>query len=77
MSKHVDKITQTIQDPDVLVLGFRGELKAPKFYHGLPIGPKFLVAVYRKVQDEKVIITTYLNSNMTKVKGKTLRKRLA
>jgi len=72
---HTHKIVETVQNPDMLVKGARGELKALRFYPDLHIGPKHLVVVYRELHKEKVIITAYFTSNVAKVKGEiTWRK---
>jgi hypothetical protein len=69
------EIVETTQDPDLIIRGSRGELKALKFYTELHIGPKYLVVIYRKVHEEKVIITAYLTSNPAKVKGDVIWRK--
>jgi hypothetical protein len=66
---YTQEIVETVRNPDLIVRGLRGELKALKFYSGLHIGPKYLVVVYRELDQEKVIITAYFTSNVAKVKG--------
>ncbi len=73
---HIRKIAETVQDSDIIIKGMRGELKALKFYSSLHIGPKYLVVVHRELHGEKVIITAYFTSNVSRVKGETVwRKR--
>jgi len=43
------KIVDTLQNPDMIIKGVRGELKALKFYPALHIGSKYLVAVHREL----------------------------
>jgi len=70
------KIVETVQNPDMLVKGVRGELKVLRFYPDLHIGPKYLVVVYRELYGEKVIITAYFTSNVAKVKGEVIWRKL-
>jgi len=72
---HTHEIAETVQDPDFIVRGTRGELKSLKFYPVLHIGPKYFVVVYRELHEEKVIITAYLTSNVAKVKGEIIWRK--
>jgi len=72
---HIHKIVETVQDPDVIIKGMRGELKALKFYAALHIGPKYLVVVHRELHEEKVIITAYFTSNVARVKGEIIWRK--
>lgn len=72
---YIDEIVETVQDPDLIIKGLRGEFKALKLYSALHIGTKYMVVVYRELPEEKVIITAYFTSNAAKVKGEvTWRK---
>ncbi len=73
---YTHNIVETIQNPDMLVRGVRGELKALRFYPALHIGPKYLVVVHRELREEKVIITAYFTSNVAKVKGEIIWRKL-
>ncbi|MEM3752863.1 MAG: hypothetical protein QXM65_07995 [Candidatus Bathyarchaeia archaeon] len=42
----------------------------------LHIGPKYLVVIYREKGEEKVIITAYFTSNVARVKGEIVWKKL-
>jgi len=70
------EIAEAVRNPDLVVRGFRGEFKALKFYSGLHIGSKYLVVVYREFDDEKVIITAYFTSNLARVKGEVVWRKL-
>ena len=72
---HIHKIVETVQDPDMIVRGMRGELKSLKFYPALHVGPKYLVVIYREVHEEKVIITAYLTSHAARVKGEIIWRK--
>jgi len=72
---YTNEITETVRNPDLVVRGSRGELKALKFYQALHIGSKYLVVVYREFDDEKVIITAYFTSNVDRVKGEVVWRR--
>jgi len=72
---HVHKIAETVRNPDIIIKGMRGELKALKFYSELHIGPKYLVVVHREIHEEKVIITAYFTSNVARVKGEIIWRK--
>ena len=69
VAAYTNAIVKTVQNPDLIIKGLRGELKALKFYTELHIGPKYLVVVYRELHEEKVIITAYFTSDIAGVKG--------
>jgi len=76
VAAYSNAIVQTVRNPDLIIKGLRGELKALKFYAKLHIGPKYLVVVYREFRKEKVIMTAYFTSNVGKVKGEVVWKKL-
>jgi len=76
VAAYIPEIVETIQSPDLVIMGLRGELKALRFYTELPVGPKFFVVVYRERLKEKVIITAYFTSNAGKVKGEVVWRKL-
>jgi len=73
---YTSEIGEAVRNPDLIVRGLRGELKALKFYSRLHIGSKYLVVVYREFDDEKVIITAYFTSNVARVKGEVFWRKL-
>jgi hypothetical protein len=75
VAAYTHRIVEAVQDPDLVIKGSRGELKALKFYTDLRIGPKYLVVIYREVHREKVIITAYFTSSIAKVKGEIIWKK--
>jgi len=75
MKPHIEKIGETASSPDMIIRGLRGELKALKFYSMLHTGSKYIIAVYREIHGEKVIITAYLTSDANKVKGEIVWTR--
>ena len=48
VAAYTHEIVETAQNPDLVIRGLRGELKALKFYAELHIGSKYLVVVYRE-----------------------------
>ena len=74
--RYIDKIVEAVQDPDIIFRGLRGELKALKFYADTPVGPKYLVVIYREQDGEKVIITAYFTSKVDRVKGEMIWRKL-
>jgi len=75
VSAYTHKMVEAVQNPDLIIKGLRGELKAIKFYTKLYIGPKYLVVVYRELYGEKVIITAYFTSNVARVKGEVIWRK--
>jgi len=75
VATYTHEIVKTVQNPDLVIRGLRGELKALKFYTELHIGPTYLVVVYRELHEEKVIITAYFTSNVAKVKGEVIWRK--
>lgn len=75
VASYTREIVETVQNPDLVIRGLRGEFKALKFYTELRIGSKYLVVVYRELHEEKVIITAYFTSDVTKVKGEVIWTR--
>jgi len=76
VAAYIHEIVETVQEPDMIIRGLRGELKALRFYTKLHVGPKYMVVVYRELRGEKVIITAYFTSNVAKVKGEVAWKKL-
>jgi len=72
---YTHEIFETTRNPDLIIKGLRGGLKALKFYRALHIGSKYLVVVYRESREERVIITAYFTSNVAKVKGEVVWKK--
>ena len=70
------EIIRAVQNPDLIIRGSRGEFKALKFYTDLHIGPKYLVVIYLEQDGEKVIITAYFTSNIAKIKGEVVWRKL-
>jgi len=75
VAAYTNAIVKTVQNPDLIIRGLRGELKALKFYAELHIEPEYLVVVYREFHAEKVIITAYFTSNVAKVKGEVMWRK--
>ena len=75
VAAYTREIAEAVQNPDLIIKGLRGELKALKFYAELHVGPKYLVVVYRELREEKVIITAYLTSNVARVKGEVVWRK--
>jgi len=75
VAAYTHEIVKTVQNPDLIIKGLRGERKALKFYTELHIGPKYLVVVFRELHGEKVIITAYFTSNVAKVKGEVVWRK--
>jgi hypothetical protein len=61
-------IYETIEDPDYIVEGHKGELLAIRHYDITPVGSKDMVVVYR--EDKGLVITAFLTSKSHKITKK-------
>ncbi|MBI4234449.1 MAG: hypothetical protein HY686_08415 [Chloroflexi bacterium] len=60
MQTQVQKVLQTVGEPDQMQQGDFGELLAVRFYSETPLTEKFLVVVYKELtQRDGVILTAY------------------
>jgi hypothetical protein len=73
VAAYTHRIVEAVQNPDLVIKGSRGELKALKFYTDLRIGPKYLVVIYREVRREKLL--NCLTSSIARVKGEIIWKK--
>jgi hypothetical protein len=75
VAPYVDWILDTVEEPDLVLRGSKGEFKALRLYSGRRIGRKYLVVIYDERGGERVIITAYFTSDIKRVKGEvTWRK---
>ena len=68
MSGNVEKVLETVNSPDCIMKGKKGELIALKHYQKTSISEKHCVVVYRENRDG-FVITAFLTS-----KPQTIRK---
>jgi hypothetical protein len=55
----------TVKDPDFVARGLHGELKAARLCVDIPIGPRYIVVVYREIKGrDGFIITARLGSDV-------------
>jgi hypothetical protein len=70
LERHRNRLFETISNPDFVAKGFHGELKAAKLYVDFPMGPRYLIVMYREISpDDGVIITARISSDV----GNTIR----
>lgn len=72
---YIERVTETVEKPDLIIQGELGELKALKFYESLHIGSKYMVVPYREKVSEGFIITAYFTSSLDRVKGAIVWRR--
>jgi len=60
-----DMILKTLEDPDFIVRGHKGELLAIRHYEVTPVGSKDMVVVYR--EDKELVITAFLTSKAHRI----------
>lgn len=65
--EYVDVVKTTIEDPDYIVSGWFGEFLALRFCAVAPGSPKYLCVVYREVNGEGFVITTFFISKVHKL----------
>ena len=66
MSGNTDKILETVNSPDYIVEGFKGELIALKHYLKTKLGEKHCVVIYKENKDG-FIITAFFTSKHEKI----------
>lgn len=72
---YLEQVIETVENPDLIIQGEFGELKALKFYESLHIGSKYFVVPYREKDSEGFIITAYFTSNLDRVRGAIVWRR--
>ena len=75
--EYVDEVKRTIEDPEYIVSGWFGEFLALRFCELAPRRPKYLCVVYREVNGEGFVITTFFMSRLHKLlrRGVLWRRR--
>jgi hypothetical protein len=62
MAGTLDLVVETIEDPDYIAGGRRGEVMALRHYEATSISEKFVVAVYRELTTDGFLITAFMTS---------------
>lgn len=70
MAGNMDKAMETVNAPEYLVQGVRGELIALKHYAETNISQKHCVVVYREQERDGFIITAFFTSKPETIKRK-------
>ncbi len=62
------RLLEAVSNPDFVSRGLHGELKAAKLYGDFPMGPRYLIVMYREVKpDDGFIITARISSDVGNV----------
>jgi len=67
MAGYFHDVLETINDPDYVVAGTKGELLAIKFYKKTHIGPKYLICCYRETNKEGFVITAFMTAKIDNI----------
>ncbi len=62
MAGNLDLVVETVEDPDYIVTGRKGEVIALRHYETTSISEKSVVAVYRELTDNGFLITAFMTS---------------
>jgi len=62
MAGNRDLVVETIEDPDSIVTGGKGELIALRHYQATSISEKHVVVVYREFEKDGFLITAFMTS---------------
>lgn len=65
--EYVVEVKRAIEEPDYIVSGWFGEYVALRFCDVAPRSPKYLCVVYREVDGEGFVITTFFISRIHKL----------
>ena len=78
MAGNLDLVVETVEDPDYIVAGRKGEVIALRHYETTSISEKSVVAVYRELTADGFLITAFMTSQPETIlrKGILWRKRM-
>jgi hypothetical protein len=63
----VNLLFETISDPDFIIKGKKGELLAYRLYNKTHISKKYVIVVYKEINDDGFVITTLMSSKEVKM----------
>ncbi|MGH7963606.1 MAG: hypothetical protein ACRERD_17575 [Candidatus Binatia bacterium] len=63
MAGNLDLVIETIEEPDSIIAGEKGELIALRHYQATSISEKSVVAIYRELVDDGFLITAFMTSH--------------
>lgn len=67
MAGYFHDVLETINDPNYLVAGRKGEFLAIKFYKKTHMGPKHLICCHREKNREGFVITAFMTSKINNI----------
>ena len=66
-AEYLEEVKRTIEEPDYVVTGWTGEYLALRYCEISPAGPKYLCVIYRELNGEGFVITTFFISKVHKL----------
>jgi len=66
-SEYLDEVKKTVEEPDYVVVGWSGEYLALRYCEIAPRGPKHLCVIYKELDSEGFVITTFFISRIRKL----------
>jgi hypothetical protein len=63
MAGNLDLVVETIEDPDYIVAGRKGEFIALRHYETTVLSEKHVITVYREFVDDGFLITAFMTSS--------------
>ena len=63
MAGNLELVVETIEDPDYIVAGRKGEFIALRHYESTSTSEKTVVAAYREFVDDGFLITAFMTSS--------------
>lgn len=67
MKSQIDKVKETLADPNSILEGDYGELLAVRYYKSTPLTNKYLIVVYKEIsENEGFIVTIYFTRELSK-----------
>jgi len=67
MAGQMERVLETLTDPDCLANGVRDERLALKYYPTTLLGPKHSVVVYHEAEQEGFVVTAFMTSKAEKL----------
>jgi hypothetical protein len=75
MENQKEKISETISNPEFILVGDFGEFLAGRFYHETPLTNKYLIVAYKEISAHDGYVLTAYFSNEPSQRRKVIWKR--
>lgn len=67
MAGNQDMVFETLEGPDMIISGGKGEFIAIKYYNKTSISEKYVIVIYKEMENEGFVITSFMTSKPEKI----------